>query len=351
MFKAIEIESDQEIILLDTRGTTELATLREWSQSDRLVCQECRKPVNIRAGEIKRKHFAHKRRADCPYGSESPLLLHTRAVLYSFLKARFGTGVTLEKRLEDTDLPRPVDCWVEHEKGTFAYWILDSQVRQYEQRDILLSTFRQLQMPITWIFTSTFLDVDARAPEHIHLSTTEREFMQKTYLDVVLQGTTLHKGETLHYLNAETEELTTYRSLTLIHSPQLYHGRRFHNALSEIKVASLTGELAHPGERERSQQVREQKRIREEQQRQAEEARLRAWEAAEKRTQEGQARGGGSSLPLQRAASPVSSEPPTQPLERIGICKFCKEETSEWIAWDGDGMCRCRKCYREKNLF
>ena len=353
MFKAIEVESEQEIILLDTRWTeeSELSALRTLSAANKLVCQECRRPVGIRAGKINRKHFAHKRRADCTYGSESPILLQARAVLYSRLKSRFGEGVTLEKRLEDSELTRPVDCWVEHKGKVFAYWILDVQIGRYEKREVLKKTFRRLDIPVTWIFISTMLDEDAQKPERIHLSPTEREFQQAAYLDITLHGANIQNGETLHYLNPETEKLTTYRSLTLIHPPQVYQGRRYNDLLFEVEIAPRTGEFAHPSERERYKTLQEQKEAIDEKQRQAEAQRLKAIEAFQKRAQEEQAQRGGIVSP--RNVPNTQGGQIRQRIERIGVCKVCGNETTEdnWVVWDAnaDRTCLCRDCARKRN--
>ena len=349
MFKAIEVESGQEIILLDSRWAGDLSALRTLGAADKLVCQECRKPVSVRAGEVRRKYFAHKCRADCAYGSESPLLLQARAVLYARLKTQFGEAVTLEKRLKDSEISRPVDCWVTREKGTFAYWVLDGRIRQYEKREQLKRTFQRLAVPVTWIFINTLLEADAEEPERVHLSTTEREFQQTTYLDITLEGMRLQKGETLHYLNPETEEVCTYRSLALAHAPQLYRGRRYSDPLSAIKISPINGELAHPGERERHKALNEEKRALEEQQRQQEARRLQAIEAEAKRAQEQQTVRG-NFLTVTHIPVIDRQGQAARPVDRIGVCKFCNTETSEWTAWDGNGMCRCSACYR-KGLF
>ena len=53
MFKAIHTLDDQEIIILDPEweDVNKLNELRGLDRRDLLVCQECRQPVRVRAGE------------------------------------------------------------------------------------------------------------------------------------------------------------------------------------------------------------------------------------------------------------------------------------------------------------
>ena len=115
MFKALHRPSGEEIVILEPRWRRQLDTLRLLDAQDDLVCQGCLQPVRVRAGEVKRWHFAHKHLQNCPYEFESPVLLQCRAVLYEWLVSQLGEDVvTLEKK---SPLPRPVDCWV-----TSAIW-------------------------------------------------------------------------------------------------------------------------------------------------------------------------------------------------------------------------------------
>src|SRR3972149_2366896 len=132
MFKALINPSGEEIVILEPRWRRQLDTLRLLDIQDDLVCQGCLQPVRVRAGGVKRWHFAHKHLHNCPYEFESPILLQSRAVLYEWLLARRGEdGVTLEKK---TSLPRPVDCWVRGADGDIGYWIIDSRMPPVERQ-------------------------------------------------------------------------------------------------------------------------------------------------------------------------------------------------------------------------
>src|SRR5512142_3033822 len=123
MYKSIHTQTSEEIIILHPRWRGQIDRLREMDHADLLVCQGCNQPVRVKAGEVKRPHFAHKHLQACSYATESPEILNARATLYEWLLAAFGSGaVTLEKQVDNLNLPRAFDCWVELRGRTFAYW-------------------------------------------------------------------------------------------------------------------------------------------------------------------------------------------------------------------------------------
>jgi competence CoiA-like predicted nuclease len=228
------------------------------------VCPGCQQPVRIRAGQKKRWHFAHKHLQECPLSHESPIVLEARAVLYEWLVNKFKEdAVTLEKKLESDLLPHPVDCWVQTKSGNIAYWIIPSQIKP-RQRDKLKSAFEQQDVQINWVFLSEMLREDQG---NIHLTTTERELSQQSeYNDFIDRSGNLQFGLTLHYLDPTNEILTTFRTLRIVHSPQLYSGRKQKHKMVEVLVHPKTGEFVHPGEHEYLQKIgKEKERIKREQ--------------------------------------------------------------------------------------
>ena len=92
---------------------------------------------------------------------------------------------------------------------------------------------------------------------NIYLTTTEREFMAASdYNKFIDRSGSLRLGGTLHYLDPTGELLATFRSLRVVHSPQLYGGRKHVHPMSEVLVHPKTGEFVHPGEFESWQRVR-----------------------------------------------------------------------------------------------
>ena len=113
MYKAINIQDGTDIVILDSRWKDAVDSLRSLDRQGVLLCQGCKQPLRLRAGEVRRWHFAHKHLANCSYGHESPELLNARAVLYEWLVTKFGEKVTIEKKVDGGHFSRPVDCWVE----------------------------------------------------------------------------------------------------------------------------------------------------------------------------------------------------------------------------------------------
>ena len=356
MFKAINLTDAAEVIILDPAWAERVEYLRALSHSDQLVCQGCRQPVRVRAGAIKQRHFAHKHLRNCSYGHDSPLLLKLRALLYGRLVTEFGSAVTVEKLVEGANLPRPVDCWVQREAGNVAYWIVEASLRPHT-RDSLCTALMGTGARVQWLFASVMLRLLENDERAANLTTTERELMVTTPFDAELEATHYIKGGTLHYLNPETTELTTFRSLRLIHSPQVYRGRAFTSALSEVLVAKKTGEFAHLGERERLHQLQEEKSRLEQ---------LEVQRREEERLREEQRRASSTavwwtpspSTGLSRAAPlhvvPAPRSQPNNDIEnrlvdfsrsKEGTCVFCGEKTTSWWYYDGrTGTCKCRNC-------
>jgi hypothetical protein len=332
MYKVLHQPSGQEITILDPRWREQIDYLRTLDKRDVLVCTGCKQPVRVRAGKVKRWHFAHKHLQNCPFERESPTLLKTRAVLYNWLVNKFGPdAVTIEKRLHPPVFPRHVDCWVEKGGLAFAYWIFDRRLPP-DERDNLKSGFGNTDVRVNWVFVTDLMRVDQEfMQDRLHLTTTERAFMQESAFDQAWQTHFEYLGMSLHYLDADQENLITYRNLSVIHMPQLYAGTRLEHSLAELLASTSTGEFIHPGEVQQLQQRRQEI----ERQEQQAEQRLR------------KAREFFGQKPQSKSASSVVEKqtPRTQPFERAGICRICGTETADWVTYYGPTKeCICRDC-------
>lgn len=367
MFTAKDIEYQQEIVILSPTWSKRLDELRQWSHHDRLVCPMCARPVTVKAGTLRRQHFAHRHKAGCNYGEDDPALSRARTVLYGWLVGKFGEKVvSLEKPLNDIRLPRPIDCWVQRSQRDFAYWLIHKNVRPNERDDIQaafedMDAQHELQRDIhvNWVFLKDMLRVDEETPERVYLNPTERELMRNTQYDApahelpdletaALRG--VRKGNSLHYLDVETGRVTTYRGLHLYHEPQAYSGLPVTTPLVDLLVAPRTGEFVHPGEHQRSESFAafmEQVNQRRMEIEREETARQRRYHASQG------PRWGHSDSSLQGSLSFSSAKPQKSPdtpessraplLPDVGICIFCGEETTDWWQYK-DGACRCRSC-------
>ena len=329
MYRALHQPSENDIILLDPRWKSQIDYLRRLDKQNHLVCPGCRQPVRVRAGKFKRPHFAHKHLQNCSFERLSARLLHTRAVLYDWLVGKFGPSVVeIEKHLDPQY--RPFDCWMEWEQGSLAYWIFDRRMPPDERRNLLTYCVENA-LYVQWVFVVDLLRPDELNPQsRLHLTTTERAFIRKSELDQAWQTHFEQLGGGLHYLDPDREIMTTYRNLILVHSPQLYGGKRLRTPLADLGISESTGEFCHPGEV--AQLVRTQRKIAA-QQRQSEE-RLQSVQDFLK----------GASF-SQKSASQVENRAKPSPFERSGTCRVCGTITSDWVTYFGQTReCICRAC-------
>ena len=351
MYKALDIRDNTEIVILDAQWLRAINKLREFGHQDFLLCQGCKQPVIVRAGEQRREHFAHKHLGSCDYADESKVLHDARVVLYEWLVSKFGDAVTIEKKMDGGNLFRPVDCWVKKDSTVFAYWIFDSQLK-LEKRKILKEAFNKLGIPINWVFA--FEEHPEQDDNNkLVLSTTEREFIKHSKYDMPASG---YYGEgSLHYLDAENHKLTTFRCLNLYHKPQIYEGIRQISDLEKILVSPKTGEFVHAGELEKYQEYHQEGIYKPQQN----------WEGSsfhedpdisfqppdgEIPDNEIIEDGNREIKPARVINNPWfrdSKNPlnPDQSENKIGICVFCGKETDDWWAYNGKtGQCKCNSC-------
>jgi hypothetical protein len=361
MYKAIHAQTGDEIIILHPAWRSRVDVLRGLDHADLLVCQGCGQPLRVKAGEVKRPHFAHKHLKACSLGSETPELLLARGVLYDFLLAYFGDGVTLEHLPAGVELPRPVDCWVETPAGSLAYWLVESGIK-IEPREQIKKTLNQAGIHPTWIMLNGMLHEEKKLYDSLLLAPTERTFLQVTPFDQALAGAGT-PGPSLNYLDAENELLITYRNLALHHRPNWYKGLRKTTPLAQVYVDRRAGYLIHPGEEQRLISFqKQQQRLAEK--RQQFNQRLTRWTSHS---------GGANDFeipaeaPHDEAAPPdetsltSNSQPepksgwgmPRQPLTPAPAspeeleCAQCGQMTSDYwmVFYQGERkLCRCRSC-------
>lgn len=321
MFKAIHTPDNQDIIILDPawEDTNKLDALRDLGRGDLLICQECRQPVYVRAGAVRRWNFAHKHRKNCIRAQDSLELLQARSVLYTWLVEKCGAdNVELEKKLDGANLPRPIDCYVRGPGGLLAYWLIDKALRPLD-RETLQEQFQQLTMSVQYVFLTTMLPELADNTEHFILTTTERELQMRSRYDALYEAQP-GWGRSLHYLDPINAFVITYRGLNLIHPPATFAAHTLAHPLAELQILPKTGEFVHP----------------------AEQASLETYRAAQKAQAarpmdippyEPQTR-----LPVARSETSMD--------ERMGTCSVCGQQTIDWVTYNGVTKgCVCRVCH------
>lgn len=353
MFKCVDITTNEQVISLDDQGPAWQEQLRLKGQADGLRCPTCRESVSFRAGELRRPHFAHKTLANCPIQHESPDLLEARAVLYQWLRSKFGEGVTLEKQVEQA--PRSFDCWAEFKGKTFGYWLIERRIAQQDVASIENAAAKS-GARLIWVFLSKILRRSEQNKRLILLSTTERACLTASDFDLIYGG----RGRgTLHYLDADQQMLTSFRGCCCKHQPQVHQGHEIQTPMKSLLVSPATGEFVHPGEHGRLAEFRQRLKTEQERQRKLEEEEQRRWDKMLHKPQV---------APVARTPAPLASPPmpmPSKPTPvdetpvedkppysqgRKGVCEHCGQVTSDWWMFDGTtGKCRCNDCLRHRD--
>ncbi len=255
MYRVIDTVTGKECIILDSIWNRDtICDLRTLDRVNRLCCPHCNKPVRLRAGEKKRWHFAHKDLTDCSLKNESAEILEARSQLYSLLKSKFGDEVTVEKSIDGVNLPRPIDCVIEHDGQKIGYWIFERGLRN---RSDLQRKFTENNIKSVWIFLHEMLDRDEDESQIVHLTPTERDFLfisdyNRLYSSSDRSGI---------YLDHVRQKMITLRGLSCVHEPQKYaFDHLLEHSLSEMLVLPSTGEFIHPDEYQAFQQWKEKQK-------------------------------------------------------------------------------------------
>lgn len=341
MYKAIHAQTGEEIIILNPRWRARIEDLREMDQADLLLCQGCQQSMRVKAGDVKRPHFAHKHLKACSYGSESLDILNGRAVLYGWLFRQFGEDVTVEKQIDGSGLPRPVDCWVETINGMFAYWIIEAGIK-IEPREAIKKAFTGLPIKVHYVFLRSMLVEEKKEFHSLLLSPTERVFLQQSPYDEMLAGMG-DAGKSIHYLDAEGQTLITFRHLLLHHRPNWYKGHKKTANLDMVRANRTDGSFVYPGENDRlSSYLQKQRRL--EQKRSQFEQREKASTMLSDSPETPARRGWGIG---ERDVPGETGQLEVMPL----TCAICGRVTMDyWSTFfnaSGEKVCRCRACLEE----
>jgi len=254
MFRALDKTTDEDVVLDYGRDWSRIEGLRNHARSGAFVCPFCKSQVAVKAGEIKRWHFAHKSIADCPLGNEPKELLDARMLFYRWLKSKYANA-RIEELPEGMSLPRPLDAYAETDRGKrLGYWII---VRGMRDREPMLALRRDRRIWVHWVFLTENLKTVEHSRDAVRLTTTERDFLFRSKYDEPHFG-----GKTLHYLDMQAESLKTLRGLVPFEGPVYQFSHIVETPLDKVLISPVNGELVHPGEHERfrSWEAEEKKR-------------------------------------------------------------------------------------------
>lgn len=313
MFKALDATTAAEIVSIDPTWDNRRGELRVHCAAARLQCPQCHQPVRLRAGVLRRAHFAHEHKLKCTMSGESVDVLDVRAALYTWLTSKFGTSVEIERQDCARPFPHPIDCWVNRSKGPLGYVVFAHGMGS-AKRDRLRAAIREATLPATFVFHASTLKIADGHPGCIVLSTTHRDFTTRSKYDLPHSS---GGGSSVHFLDPDSGTLTTYRGLAILHAPQVYRGVRLTSRLTDVLVSPKTGEFVHPGEFDAWKNWHAQR-------------------AALARATAGR--------PKPTAQPTVRSKTTSAP---EATCVICGQITRDYWQFDGrDSTCRCHECRR-----
>jgi hypothetical protein len=385
MYKCFDKSEQKDVIILDAEDDEEaISALRQKSRARELLCPECRQAVQARAGNINAWHFAHLDLGACPLQSESGAVLKARRLLYEWLVLKFVERpgldpskkaiVTLEKKLSP-DLPRPVDCYVEHPDGRqLVYWIFEAGCRNRDALKVLSRSGHSCHLNPVFLHERLRTVPDDNLA--VDLSPTERDFLGHSEYNKPYNI----NGHNLHYLCGKDGTMTTLRGLELMHPPQRYSfAVLLKHPLKEL-LTTAQGEFIHPGESEKMVEFKQQN-AQNEQNKMNEKARLARLQAKSKSIGDRlerrrvlwqtpapvplrESRTGNSPMapcPVNaadldkptgvslEAAEPIERKKPEESaaslVNRHLRCEICGQVTRDWSYGVPDkGICKCRSC-------
>jgi hypothetical protein len=338
MFVAYDKLTKLRVTSLDHEWSTRLMELREWVQSERLICPGCQQSLWLRTGELRRRHFAHRQLADCPLGSDSAEVMEIKAQLYEWLSSKYPGRVELDVDLQIEGWQKPADLVLAPAHGErFVYFVFD---RQQRCRERLLQGSRNAEQSVHFIHTQTTHQQDPGA-NALKLSASQRDFICWSDYD---RPTWPAEGH-LYFIDGQRARLTIYRGLTCIHSPNLYSWTiRREDLLTEALISPKTGEILFAAD------IKTQKSW------MAERDERNKSEADRKRQTSDAVAAERRSNNMQEDHTASRPEPPKVEMAPANLngpyrCEDCGQETTDWSsATPSLQTCVCKSCSRNRWL-
>jgi hypothetical protein len=349
MFKVVDATTGELVTCIEYHSFEEL----NWRYRDaflrgELRCPHCRERVILKCSEARLPYFAHKVFNACPYSNETTEALKARLVLYRFLRNIFGGEVEIEHNLEHSDVPRPVDCWMDRAGASLAYWLVERDIPGHDKVDALRAGIKSRGAIPQFIFLARLLRQADEEQNTYVLSPSEIRLLRRSKYDAIYgeRGT----SPSLNYLDAEALQpaVITLRALKeQRRGGHFISEHRQTTSLSWLTVDELTGEFVHPGEKEQLEEFLDA--------------------AARRKAEAAACSQSALALKLARTMASVVDEvlsrPPTEPkpapvppaqpsradvyLDREAPCERCGIITNDWMSYEGKtGLCKCNNCFQ-----
>lgn len=233
MFVALDITLTTRVTSLDPKWKDRFEELRAMAASDRLVCPYCKQTLLFKVGELRRPHFAHRVLSECPQSKQSAEVLEAKAKLYEWLCTKYPDQVEMDEDLHIAGWDRFADLAVHvTAEKTFAYWIFDCSPKN---REALLKHHSE-NIAKNILFTTGALHKEENST--LRLSKAQRDFMKPSDFDP------LSGFGHIHFLDAESGQLTIYRALKRICTSSLHeYNFRRETPLTSALICPNSGEI------------------------------------------------------------------------------------------------------------
>jgi len=338
MFVAIRSNDARRVTSIDPSWDDRLDLMRDLAQSGELLCPGCHQQLWLRTGEIRRRHFAHRRLTDCPLGNQSAEVLEVKAQLFLWLQKKFPDAVALDKAIGKPGLDKVVDLLVKLDSGVnFAYWVFDREQRNRDD----FSPYRSLSGVFAH-FIHTGSTLRKHDTSEITLTASQRAFICCSDFDTCVAGEgSGHMG----FYQVEASTLLIYRGLHCVHPPNVYCWKALRQGgLDSALISPKTGEIVFP-EDEQARKTWRQKRTNE-----------KCGFSSPKTTIDLEGLKSSDKLTANQGSSDVSQPlsgivAASQPMNLRGPfrCEDCGTETTDWTsATPSAGTCLCKSCSHKR---
>ncbi|WP_252501987.1 competence protein CoiA [Sporosarcina sp. Marseille-Q4943] len=184
MLKAINVENNQVINLLDEEWKQKRSSLKYFSQKAKLICPQCKKNVRLHWAIPTRKipHFKHQSNRDCIYGSgESDEHNKGKVILFNYFKTTYASEIKLidiEHFIPETN--QIADIYIQLKDG--QRWVVEYQRSNISTEEIRnrKDLYKTNQIKDIWVVGENLIKENGMVTRSIHSSAQELIFTDFT---------------------------------------------------------------------------------------------------------------------------------------------------------------------------
>lgn len=326
MFTSIHVSDRSRVTAIAAQWDDCEEDLRELARSGQLVCPGCEQLLWLRTGDVRRRHFAHRKLSECRLGKQSAEVLEAKAQLFTWLESRFPGKVDMDLEIDSSGRGRVADLVVDLEEGKrFIYFIFDRQIRDRGGYPKLADSKTGRNH---YIHTGSTM---VHGPDGgIMLSASQRHFISYSDYDLALARPRL--GHLHFFLGAESK-LEIYRGLRCIHGPALHEWEELREgSLEAATVCPESGELIFKED-------------------------VEACEARQREVSQMTSPNSGDRAAARRSRLESDSCAPSIGAELVSYlnkplrCEDCGVETRKWSSANpSEGTCVCKECSHKRWL-